>query len=345
MRHYAYVTRMIIDLFERGLLPEIATIEVEPEYGHCTRLVYRSGGVRITRGGDVGLNSSAASALVQDKGYTRYFLESGGFHVAKGASYVSGWWADRIEASIIARGGPAPHRISDLLSGQTSPFGLPVYIKPVNGSKGANVWRCATLQEVGLAVMALEAERVKVIIVESEVAYPDYRIVVLDQEIISAYRRDPLQVVGNGRHTIAELLDQLGESFLRDGRDTTLRRDDPRFAARIQAASMHWSSVLGDGEALRLHDISNLSAGGSAVDVTDEIAPKWQQLAVEVTNHFGLRYCGVDLACRDITTERHNDYAILELNAAPGLDNYEAVGAAQQSRVREMYARVLNVSP
>jgi cyanophycin synthetase len=101
-----------------------------------------------------------------------------------------------------------------------------------------------------------------------------------------------------------------------NGRDTVLRTDDDRIATRLSGAGLTWDSVPPARERVRLHDVSNLSAGGTADDVTDIVADRWRQLAATIASLFNLRFCGVDLACSDIASGE-GAYAVIEVNAAP----------------------------
>lgn len=93
-----------------------------------------------------------------------------------------------------------------------------------------------------------------------------------------------------------------------------------------------------------MQDASNLSLGGTAEDVTVVVNDRWRSLGREVSAGFNLAYCGVDLLCADIG-DPTAAYCVLEINAAPGLDHYAAVGPAQHDLVRSLYARVLDVPP
>ncbi len=99
-------------------------------------------------------------------------------------------------------------------------------------------------------------------------------------------------------------------------------------------------SVLLEGEKIFLLDNANLSTGGDAFDVTEEVHPDYQSLAISITKDMGLRMCGVDIISSNI---RHpiKDYVILEINSAPGLDNYASIGTKQQDKVDELYLKVL----
>lgn len=341
--HYPFVTRMIHGLHREGLLTNVASIDIEPEYGYAVRLQYHNGAARITRGNDVGLNAGAAADVVKDKAYTKYFLTQAGVRTPAGSAFLTRWWHGRISARDLMRGIPM-RNVNDALEYVNGTLGFPVYIKPTDGSKGHNVWLCSTADEMQQVLERFEDERVRVALIEQPVRLPDFRLVVLDGELISAYQRVPLAVTGDGVTKIRQLLEQLQAAFRLEGRDTSLRFDDERIAARLGRSGLTLDSVPSPLQHVQLHDISNLSAGGSAVDFTNRTADPWRDLAVEVARVFGLRFCGVDLACHDISDAR-GEYSVLEVNATPGLDHYGASGEEQSRIVRELYAHVLNRIP
>jgi len=342
--HYPYVTRMVASLFAEGAFTDVADVDIEPEYGYVTRIRYTNGTHRMTRGNDVGLNPGAACEVVKDKAYTKYYLRRSGIDCPQGESFLLDWWADHIRPRMASHGVTSLRSVGQAATYVHDTTGFPVYVKPVDGSKGANVWRVADDDGLARVLALFERERVKVALVEQEIDLPDYRVVVLDGRLISAYRRNPLAVTGDGESTISDLLSRLQGLYRGSGRDTILRTDDDRIATRLSAAGLTWDSVARKGERVRLHDISNLSAGGTADDVTDVVADRWQQLAATIAGLFDLRFCGVDLACADIASGE-GPYAVIEVNAAPGLDHFVSVGARQEALVRELYLKVLNVPP
>ena len=94
---------------------------------------------------------------------------------------------------------------------------------------------------------------------------------------------------------------------------------------------------------MTLLPVSNLSAGGTAEDVTTRMAACWKDLAVSIAASLGARFCGVDLSTPDI--ERDGEYAVLEVNGCPGLDHFQDADVEPAQRVSELYARVLNARP
>ncbi|EWC60853.1 Cyanophycin synthase [Actinokineospora spheciospongiae] len=342
--HYPYVTRMVAGLFAEGALSNVVDVEIEPEYGYVTRIHYANGTYRTTRGNDVGLNSGAAQEVVKDKAHTKFFLRRSGVPCARGESFLLPWWARRIRPRMESNGHHALRTVDAAAEYVRDNTGFPVYVKPVDGSKGINVWRVSDEAELAGVFAAFEEERVRVALVEEAIDLPDYRLVVLDGKLISAYRRNPLAVVGDGASTVAELMSRLQESYSLGLRDTVLRAGDARIGARLRRDGRTLRSVPETGERVRLLDISNLSAGGTADDVTGIVAERWVTLAVTVAGLFNLRFCGVDLACSDIASDE-GTCAVIEVNGTPGLDHYVSTGATQEAIVRKLYLEVLNVPP
>jgi D-alanine-D-alanine ligase-like ATP-grasp enzyme len=342
-RHYPYVTRMLLELERDGLLPHVKTVEVEPQYGYAARITYLDGRVRLTHGGDVGLNTGAACDVLRDKEHTKFLLEARGFVCPRGRAFLLPWWATAIGPNLASKGFSAMQAVGEATSYVRAELGYPIYVKPVRGSQGRRVHRCEEDADLDAAAVEFEAARVRVIVVEEAVAMPDYRLVVLNDRLISAYRRVPLAVIGDGHTSIRELLDKVAATFAAEGRDTRIQQDDERIARRLRRVAMEWSSVPASGERVQLLDISNLSAGGTAEDVTSSVSPHWRTLAADVARSFGVAFCGIDLACVDITAP--SEYSIIEVNAAPGLDHYASVGPAQEDVVRRLYAEVLDLSP
>ncbi len=324
--HYPAPVRALIELHASGRLPLVEAVEVEPEYGHAARVRYRDGSIRLVRGHDLGINTAAASQIAKDKGYTRFFLQHSGFVCPTGASFLLPWWAARIGPRLRDQGLQRLHVADEARAYARDVLGYPVSAKPADGSKGIGVYRCEGEDDLDRAMAEYEAERVRVAVVEESVELPDFRVVVLHGEVFAAYQRTPLMVLGDGRRRIADLL--------------TVAVDD-RVTRRLAREGLDLSSVPAAGQTVRLLDISNLSAGGSAIELTAALAPRWAQLAVRIARTLGLDLCGVDLACPDLTAGA-GGYSILEVNAEPGLEHYAAIGPEQAAAVRALYAAVFS---
>jgi cyanophycin synthetase len=130
-------------------------------------------------------------------------------------------------------------------------------------------------------------------------------------------------VIGDGQHTVRELVDIVNSDPRRgDGHATPLTRIrfDAIALARLESQGLSADSVPEKGRKVVLRNNANLSTGGTATDVTDDVHPEVAARAVEAAQMVGLDVCGVDIVCQTVTRPlEEQSGAIVEVNAAPGL--------------------------
>ncbi|HEY3108650.1 MAG TPA: cyanophycin synthetase, partial [Chloroflexota bacterium] len=221
-------------------------------------------------------------------------------------------------------------------------LGFPVIVKPNSKSLGAGVARVHDRRELRRAMrVVFEETGDRVALVQPIVPGDDYRIVVFDREVIAAYQRLPLAVVGDGRRGVRALLADRAAALAAARRDTRLSVDDRRIAARLRRLGLTAEFVPADGQRIVLLDNANLSTGGEPLDLTDRLHPGYARLAVDVTRDMGLRFCGVDILTTGPIDEPPRGHVVLEINPGPGLDHYAALGPPQRARVARLYELIL----
>jgi cyanophycin synthetase len=202
-------------------------------------------------------------------------------------------------------------------------MGLPVVVKPESGNQGKGVSvNLTTEQEVHTAYAIARQFRGDVL-VERHVEGQDYRLLVVNGQMVAAARRDPAQVVGDGQHTIRELVDEVNrDPRRREGHSSSLTRIrlDGAVDLVLSQQGLTLDAVPEPGRAVKLRSNGNLSTGGTATDVTDEVHPRNARLAEQAAQILALDVAGIDIICRDIRRSlREQGGAIVEVNAAPGL--------------------------
>ena len=212
---------------------------------------------------------------------------------------------------------PVPHgevvtRFEDALP-LLDRIGLPLVVKPVYGNQGRavtmDVADAAGLEEAFLLAAQVSEE----VLVEQQVAGLDYRVLVVDGNVVAASRRVPCHVVGDGSSSIAELIRSANLDARRgNGHSKPLTRIEG-----TDFKDLDLSRVPEADEKIVLRRAANLSQGGTAIDVTDEVHPEIRAACVRAARVIGLDVCGVDLLTSDIS--RPLDGAIIEVNASPGL--------------------------
>jgi cyanophycin synthetase len=202
-------------------------------------------------------------------------------------------------------------------------LGGPVVVKPYDGNQGKAVSVNLTTEEQVKQAVALAQEFSSRVIVEQYLAGSDYRLLVINGQLVAAAERRPAQVVANGRNSVRELVKMVNEDPRRGvGHGSALTRIRVDAVAELTLAKqdLTWDSVPPAGQVVFLRDNSNLSTGGTATDVTDEVHPDNVALAVLAAQTIGLDIAGVDVVCKNIKRSLYEQGGgVVEVNAAPGL--------------------------
>jgi D-alanine-D-alanine ligase-like ATP-grasp enzyme len=343
-QHFPFLTRTLLQLFVAGELSNVQEVIVEPLHGFVARITYKNGLVRVLRAPNLGINRQGSVAVVRDKAYTKVLLERLGYKTPRGRVFLSDAYF-----ALIQRKYEWANPGVNAVFGQAFEYaevvlGYPCFVKPVSGSQGRGVRKCIDHRELELAISEAVARGERKLLVEQAIDLPDYRIVVLRNRVISCYRRYPLCVVGNGRDTVIQLLRTRQSEFVERGRDTVIDYEDQRIQTGLARLGYSLDTVLAVGEEVQIQDVSNLSVGGEARECIGEMHSHWASFCVDLVRSMGLVFCGVDVACADLGSAA-TEYAVLELNSAPGLDAYGAGGVEQEDIVRRLYREVLNEPP
>ena len=201
-------------------------------------------------------------------------------------------------------------------------IGFPVVLKPLAGNHGRGVSiNLKTPEEIEVA-FAKARDHGRTIIVESHIEGFDHRLLVIAGELVAAAKREPGHVVGDGKHTIEQLVDIVNEDPRRGvGHEKVLTRLELDHQAErlLDKTGYDKDTVPEKDEIVYLRSTANLSTGGTALDVTDVIHPDNREMAIRAINAIGLDIGGVDFLTKDITMSyREAGGAICEVNAGPG---------------------------
>lgn len=201
--------------------------------------------------------------------------------------------------------------------------GYPIVIKPLDGNHGRGI--TINIDSWEEAENAYDAARdvSKGVIVERFYSGRDHRVLVVNHKVVAVAERVPAHVVGDGRSTVQELIDETNRDPRRgEGHDNVLTRIkvDRTSWQLLQRQGFTLDTVLKKDEICYLRATANLSTGGVAIDRTDDIHPYNVWLAERVSRIIGLDIAGIDIVTTDISQPlRDVDGVVVEVNAAPGL--------------------------
>ena len=202
--------------------------------------------------------------------------------------------------------------------------GYPLVIKPVDGNHGRGI--TVDIRNYDDAVTAFrnakESSRSGAIIVEKFITGQDYRLLVINNVLVAAALRSPAHVIGDGKSTIQELIDEVNKDPRRGfGHENVLTQItvNELTLGIIKANGYTLDTVIKKDERLILKDTANLSTGGTAEDVTDMVHPANCFMAERISKIIDLDICGIDVMTTDISKPlEETGGAVLEVNAGPG---------------------------
>jgi cyanophycin synthetase len=224
--------------------------------------------------------SAIAEAIAQDKELSKKLLDAAGVPVPSGRGVTD---------------------IEDAWLAMTEIAGA-VVVKPKDGNQGK-----------GVTVNISTREQLN----------SDFRLLVVGNKLVAAARREPPLVIGDGVQTVRQLVDQVNLDPRRGAGHATsltkIRIDDIALAS-LASQNFTVDSVPNKGARVVLRSNANLSTGGTATDVTDDVHPELAANAVAAAQMIGLDICGVDVVCDSVQQSLEKQGGgVVEVNAAPGL--------------------------
>lgn len=258
-------------------------------------------------------------SLSSDK-QTHFFLSSRGDGVANKSVYIA---QDKEETKRIIEEKGVPVTKGKTLNiddeyifDYADELGFPVVIKPAKGSMGRGVYtNIKTSESLKNALEDFkERQKYKEIIMEKHYFGNEYRLYVVGDQVIGATNRVPANIVGDGKHTIQELImlkndERQGNPYLK----SKPIKVDYEIKLALEEKGLTLESVIGKGETLGLRKVSNLSAGGDPLDATDYLTDEVKQVAVDGLNALpSIPHAGVDVI---VNPEDNTKGVILEVNA------------------------------
>jgi cyanophycin synthetase len=201
-------------------------------------------------------------------------------------------------------------------------IGWPVVTKPLSGNHGRGVTTDINNMEDLKAGYEAAYARNETVLVESYIRGEDHRILVIDGKLVAAARRRPAHVVGDGEHTIQQLIDIENSDPRRGvGHENLLTQIhvDEQTHRMLDQAGYALDTILPSSEIAFLKSTANISTGGTATDLTDEVHPEVKFAMERIARFVGLDVIGIDLLAENLSVPLEQQSAgVVEVNAGPG---------------------------
>lgn len=253
-----------------------------------------------------GLDTAIGARLAQSKVQTAHLLRAAGLPAPEHEA------VNRMPAALTAARG----------------LGWPVVVKPADLERGEGVTVDVTDEaQLGPAfALAQRLSSARQVIVERQVAGYCHRLVIARGQLLYAVKRLPMSVTGDGRRSIAELVDAEWRAQLRlpPWSRSGIRPLDELALAELAAAGHLASSVPAPGMRIALRRIESTEWGGVDEEVSAAVHPENLRIAQEAASLLGLDIAGIDLITTDIARPWYENGAIVnEVNHSPQLGGGE----------------------
>lgn len=215
------------------------------------------------------------------------------------------------------------YQLEDALCHLSDLKNKPIVIKPksTNFGKGISIFPEGTKEEDLESAFKEAFKHDNTVLVEEFIKGKEYRFLVIGEEVVGILHRVPANVVGDGVHTIKELVSLKNQDPLRGkGYRRPLEKIHLDETARLflKAQGLDFESIPEEGRCIYLRENSNISTGGDSIDYTDLICDHFKQLAVEASHAVGAKICGVDMMIENVADSK-SSYAVIELNFNPAI--------------------------
>lgn len=241
--------------------------------------------------------SGVTYELCADKRLTHDWLERAGFRVPRRTPY---------------RDAAAARRFLDACAR--------VVIKPARGEQGHGVTVDVADPDTLERAVAGARRWDEHVLLEEFIPGRDLRVIVIGHRFVAAIERVPPVVRGDGRRTVAQLVDAYNRERHAATRGESQVPADDETRRCVRLAGFAWDEAVPRGAAVRLRKTANYHTGGTIVDVTPDVSPALRAMTEDASRVLRIPVVGFDLLTPDY---RGAEYVVIEANERPGLANHE----------------------
>ena len=241
----------------------------------------------------------------------------------------------------VADGAKIYNAISLLKEGER--IGYPLVIKPRFGSKGNGVALNLKSDKELIKAYNYLKDIHNELMIERYVEGNDYRVCVVNYNVVAVSLRIPPFIIGDGKNNIKNLIRILNSDSKRGydhEKPLTKIKIDESLLKFLEKQNMNLLTIPEKGEKIKLRENANISTGGIAIDCTDKISEENKKICIRAAQTIGLDICGIDIKTTDIEKSLHENGVIMEINAAPGIRMHHY---PTQGRVRDVGEAILKL--
>ncbi|EFR43650.1 bifunctional glutamate--cysteine ligase GshA/glutathione synthetase GshB [Streptococcus pseudoporcinus] len=271
---------LMFDAIQKGI-----HLEILDEQDQFLKLWHKDHVELVKNGNMTSKDNYVVPLAMANKTVTKKLLDQAGFPTPQGQEFASKEQALRYYPLIAEK---------------------PIVVKPksTNFGLGISIFQKPASQTDYEKALDIAFAEDSAVLVEAFITGTEYRFFTLNGTCQAVLLRLPANVVGDGKHTIKELVALKNQDPLR-GSDhrSPLEKIQVGPIEKLMLAQEGYQeeTVLAKGVRVQLRRNSNISTGGDSIDLTDQMDQSYKDLAAQMADTIGAWVCGVDLIIADIT--------------------------------------------
>lgn len=200
-----------------------------------------------------------------------------------------------------------------------------IVVKPksTNFGLGISIFKQNSSLQDYKAALEIAFNHDNTLLIEEFISGREFRIFIIQDHVVGILHRVPANVLGDGKNSIASLIESKNQNPLRGvGYHTPLEKikQGPEEALFLKQQGLTFDSIPSKDTIIYLRENSNISTGGDSIDFTDTIHPSYKDIAIQAAQKMNVQITGLDMMIQDINAEATPDnYAIIEMNFNPAI--------------------------
>ncbi len=306
---------VMFDAIQRGL--KVRVLDRQDQF---LELSYKDHVEYVRNGNQTSHDTYISHWVMGNKTVTKKLLAEQGFKVPGGSEYQT------IDSALLDY---------DLYKDQA------IVIKPksTNYGIGISIFKDKFSKKSYKKALEIAFKEDKSVLVEEYISGTEYRFFVIDGVTQSVLLRKPANVLGDGEHTIRELIDEKNDDNLRGENHRAplaIIEMGELESLMLEQQGYDFDSVPEKDVTVYLRENSNISTGGDSLDITDDVHDSYKEVAVQMAKALNVNISGIDLIIEDIsvpTTEHDPKYTLIEMNFNPAMNMHAYVYEGEGRRL------------
>jgi cyanophycin synthetase len=279
-------------------------------------------------------NDPAIASMTMNKSKMNRFLKNRGVPVPKNAF---------LDLRIMRNHFRDPILLKEYLHSRVEERKLhfPLILKPLKDTSGNGIVSSITdLNRLHLVVSDYLADpnHMSHLLIEEQLKGVVYRLLYVNKKLVAISGRDVPKIVGDGKHTVQELVDAHNDKLLKSkSKNHPMKINDPYISSQGRIRN----DVLKKGVSLEVDNVLNYSRGAKTYALPlDSIHPDTREMFDNLFNEeFPANCIGIDFISPDISVSHNeNGGSVLEFNSNPARKLHDVM----EDGFKERYTKEVN---